>query len=261
MPSIIIVAIQSGLFPRDEERAVRETTDLVRKSAEQHSARLVCLPEHWLVDKILMGESDPLYGTFIDLARSIDGYINMGGIFEKSNGSTSFLSPTISPSGKIVSKQKKVHLFRRENEIAVGGSSFDPFKIDEITIGVMVCHDVVFPESARTLVLKGAELLLNPSLITAVGISPWRSYLIARALENRVPLIAANPSFGTRVPGRSELLGLVYEKPQGIMLVKELAKPLTGKRAYVVEISFTEEFATLRRERLSERQPRAYSKD
>ena len=45
----------------------------------------------------------------------------------------------------------------------------------------MVCHDVVFPESARTLVLKGSELLLNPSLITAQGIGPWRSYLIARA--------------------------------------------------------------------------------
>jgi omega-amidase len=261
MPSLTVAAIQSGLYPKNERRAIEEAIKLVRKSVEARSARLVVLPEHWLIEKILTGEDDPLYRTFQDLAKDLNAYINMGGIFEKIDGTNYFLSPTISPAGLIISKQKKVHLFRRENELAIGGDSFDPFKIDEITAGVMVCHDVVFPESARTLVLKGAELILNPSLITTRGISPWRSYLISRALENRVPIIAPNPYLGKRVPGKSELLGLYYEKKQGIMEVKELAKPSTGRRVYIAKLSFSEEAAALRNERLSERRPNTYYKN
>jgi len=258
MPSLTFAVLQTGLYPNDEKRAIREALAMLKRSAKDHSVRLFCFPEHWLMDKILAGDEDPLYGTFSDLAKSLDAYINLGGIFEKFDAATYFLSPTISPSGKIISKQKKVHLFRRENELAIGGDSFLSFKIDEIPTGVMVCHDVVFPESARTLVLQGAELLLNPSLIPSLGISPWRTYLMARALENRVPIIAPNPSLGVRVPGRTELLGLSYEKKQGIMEVKELAKPLTGKRAYVGKLDFNKELDALRQERLSERKPAAY---
>jgi omega-amidase len=261
MHSLTIAAVQCGLYPKDEKRAISEVVKLVRRAAEMRSARLVCLPEHWLIEKILRGADDPLYGTFQDAARDLDVYINMGGIFEKVGGITYFLSPTVSPEGRVISKQKKVHLFRRETEIAIGGDSFDPFSIDGITTGVMVCHDVVFPESARTLVLKGAEIILNPSLITTRGIRPWRFYLMARALENRVPIIAANPYLRPRVPGISELLGLSYEKPQGIMQVKELARPTTGIKLYVTKISFDEESAALRRERLAERQPTTYYKD
>jgi len=252
--SLSIAVLQTGLFPKNELRAIREIIDLARKT----KARLICLPEHWLLDKVLSGDDDPFYGQFKDLARSLGAYINLGGIFEKVERETYFLSPTISPEGKIISKQKKVHLFRRENDLAIGGDSFDPFQIDGVNVGVMVCHDVVFPESARTLVLKGAELLLNPSLIPMQGISPWKTYIMARALENRVPIIAPNPYLGPRVPGKSVLLGLSYEKKQGIMEVKELVRPLTGKRAYAVEISFDEEFAALRKERLNERKPYAY---
>jgi len=261
MPKLKVAAIQSGLYPKDEERTIREAISLIKNSVERRSARLVCLPEHWLIDRVLTGEEDPLYGTFSDLARSLDAYINLGGIFEKIGDATFFLSPTISPGGTIISKQKKVHLFRRENNLAASGDSFDLFEIDRITTGVMVCHDVVFPESARTLVLKGAELILNPSLITAKGIVPWQAYLMSRALENRVPIVAPNPYLGARVPGKSTILGLKYEMPQGIMLVKQLSKPLSGRRAYVAELTFDESIAALRQERLSERKPKAYFRE
>src|SRR5579872_5274267 len=190
MSTLTFAALQTGLYPKNEERAIREAVAMAKKSAKGHSIRLYCLPEHWLLDKVLTGDDDPLYELFSDLAKSLDAYVNLGGIFEKMGGTTYVLSPTISPGGNVISKQKKVHLFRRENDLAVGGDSFTTFKIDEIVTGVMVCHDVVFPESARTLVLQGAELILNPSLIPSLGISPWRTYLMARALENRVPIIA-----------------------------------------------------------------------
>ena len=259
MQSLAVAIVQCGLYPKDEKRAINEGISFVRKAAKR-SARLICFPEHWLIDKIL-SRDDEIYGIFSDLAKELDVYINLGGIFDASESKTFFVSPTISPAGKIISKQKKVHLFRRENNIAIGGDSFDPFRVDDINVGVMVCHDVVFPESARTLVLKGAEMILNPSLITARGIEPWRTYLAARVLENRVPIVAPNPFLENRVPGGSVLLGLKYEKSQGIMQIKELVKSSMGKRIFLSKLSFSEETTALRKERLSERKPEAYFKD
>src|SRR5271165_1443557 len=175
MKSLTFAIVQSGLYPKDEKRAVREAVTSSRNAARK-SARLICFPEHWLIDKILKRD-DELYDIFSDLAKELDAYINLGGIYDATGPETHFVSSTIAPSGEIISKQKKVHLFRRENNIAVGGDSFEPFKVDDINVGVMVCHDVVFPESARTLALKGVEVILNPSLITARGIEPWRAYI------------------------------------------------------------------------------------
>ena len=256
MKSLTFAIVQSGLYPKDEKRAVREAVTSSRNAARK-SARLICFPEHWLIDKILKRD-DELYGIFSDLAKELDAYINLGGIYDATGPATYFVSSTIAPSGEIISKQKKVHLFRRENNIAVGGDSFEPFKVDDINVGVMVCHDVVFPESARTLALKGVEVILNPSLITARGIEPWRAYITARVLENRVPIIAANPFLGTRVPGASVALGLKYEKAQGIMQIQELTKSSIGKKIYISKLTFDEEILALRKERLSERKPAAY---
>ena len=122
----------------------------------------------------------------------------------------------------------------------------------------MVCHDVVFPESARTLVLKGAEALLNPSLIPTRGIEPWKIYIMARALENRVPIVAPNPYLANKVPGDSVIIGLKYEKAQGIMQVKEVAAGGRGKKIIRSKLVFNDDIAVQRNERLNERIPLAY---
>ena len=214
--SLQVAALQTGLYPKDTKRALREGLLMAKTAATKKNSRLICFPEHWLTELILTYDDSEVYGSFSDLAKDCDVYFNLGGIYEKDqNGKTFFVSPTISPNGEIISRQKKVHLFRRENDVALPGDKFEPFEIDGIKVGVMVCHDVVFPESARTLVLKGAELLLNPSLIPAKGIEPWRIYVMARALENRVPIVAPNPYLSTRVPGDSVIIGLKYEKASG----------------------------------------------
>jgi predicted amidohydrolase len=51
---------------------------------------------------------------------------------------------------------------------------------------------MVFPEVANTLVKKGAQMLLSPSRIVRRGIEPWQMYVQVRALENRIPILAAN---------------------------------------------------------------------
>ncbi len=229
---------------------------LTRKAAQQ-KVRLICLPEHWLIDKILKPENE-VYRVFCALAKELNVYINLGGIYEKHGDTTFFLSPVISPTGEIIAKQKKVHLFGRENRRAIGGDRFEILEVDRVKVGIMVCHDVVFPESARTLVLKGAELLINPSLIVAEGVEPWQIYLKSRALENRVPIVAPNPYYFPFIRGKSVIFDLKYDKKERIMQVVKLIEATHSTQVIMAEIDLDDE-AILRKERLKERKPNAYS--
>ena len=49
-----------------------------------------------------------------------------------------------------------------------------------------------FQMVANTLVKKGAQVLFSPSRIVRRGIEPWQMYVQVRALENRIPILAAN---------------------------------------------------------------------
>ena len=51
---------------------------------------------------------------------------------------------------------------------------------------------MVFPKVSETFVKKGAQILFSPSRIVKRGIDPWETYVRARSLENRVPILAAN---------------------------------------------------------------------
>ncbi len=51
---------------------------------------------------------------------------------------------------------------------------------------------MVFPKVANTLVKKGAQILISPSRIVRRGVEPWQMYVQVRALENIIPILAAN---------------------------------------------------------------------
>ena len=72
----------------------------------------------------------------------------------------------------------------------------------------MICYDMVFPKVANTLVKKGAQVLLSPSRIVRRGIEPWQMYVQVRALENRIPILAANVE-NRKFGGNSMIVDLV----------------------------------------------------
>lgn len=98
---------------------------------------------------------------------------------------------TILPNGNSYI-YRKTHLFYKEFFAFKPGNTgfyniyFQPF---DINIGVMICYDWRFPEAARTLALKGSDLIVCPSnLVTDV----WHISMPSRALENKVYLAVAN---------------------------------------------------------------------
>lgn len=97
----------------------------------------------------------------------------------------------ISPNQEIFN-YRKIHLFYKEHFVFNEGNlGFNVFHSEEfdINLGLMICYDWRFPEAARTLALKGADLIACPSnLVTNL----WFDVMKSRAIENKVYFAVAN---------------------------------------------------------------------
>jgi predicted amidohydrolase len=92
--------------------------------------------------------------------------------------------------GKLLANYRKSHLFYREKEFFTpGDTGFIVVEYRGVQFGIMVCFDWIFPESARTLALAGAQVILHPANL----VLPWcQRAMFARAVENRVFIATAN---------------------------------------------------------------------
>lgn len=85
---------------------------------------------------------------------------------------------------------RKIHLFNREQDVFLPGNA-PPAVVDTPAgrIGMMICFDWFFPETARCLALAGAQIIAHPSNL----VLPWcQRAMFARSLENGVFTITAN---------------------------------------------------------------------
>ena len=92
-------------------------------------------------------------------------------------------SALVGPNG-LIGLYRKIHLYFRENIFfSPGNLGFPVFDLPFGKIGMMICFDWYFPESARTLALKGAQLICQPANLV---MSHCPDSLVTRCLENRV---------------------------------------------------------------------------
>lgn len=90
------------------------------------------------------------------------------------------------------------HFYQEKFYFTPGDSGFKVFKTTYGKMGVGICWDQWFPETARCLALNGAELIFYP---TAIGSEPilgtdssahWRRVMCGHSAANLVPVVAAN---------------------------------------------------------------------
>lgn len=98
----------------------------------------------------------------------------------------------IDSNGIIKSKYLKTHLYDKESKFFSKGQDFPVFDTPIGKIGMMICYDLEFPEVARILSLKGAELILIPTS----NMSPYEEdqtiFVKSRTKENEVPILICN---------------------------------------------------------------------
>ncbi len=95
----------------------------------------------------------------------------------------------IGPEGQLIGKYRKVALPRTEIEAGIApGNEYPVFETALGRIGIMICYDGFFPEPARQLTLRGAEIIAFP----VAGCNPMLA--AARACENHVFLVSSTYS-------------------------------------------------------------------
>jgi len=128
------------------------------------------------------GPSTEFFG---ELARKHNLYI-VAGIFERDRHLVYNTSILMGPDGKLVGKYRKVTLPDGEwMQGVVPGSDYPVFETRFGKVGMMICYDGFFPEVARQLALRGAEIIAWP----VWGCNPELAR--ARAAENHVYLVSS----------------------------------------------------------------------
>jgi len=191
--------------------------ELIREAVDR-GAQLVVLPELFdtgynfesrdKVDEAAGQIPDgPTTQFLMELSRELGVFI-VAGTAEKDEKGRLYNSAVMTgPIGSgYIGKYRKIHLFYREKLFFEPGNlGFHVFNIGIAKVGVMVCFDWFFPESARTLALKGADIIAHPSNL----VMPYAPRAMPiRALENRVYTITANrigEERGLRFIGKSTI--------------------------------------------------------
>jgi predicted amidohydrolase len=176
---------------------VQQNLERIIPLIQQCPADLIVLPElfntgyNFRSKQDLIQVAEPISGptgkTLQSLARKHSCAI-VAGIAEKSGKQFYNSALFITPSK--IEIYRKIHLFANEkNLFSPGNLGFPVFRWNQARIGVMVCFDWFFPEAARTLTLKGAEILAHPSnLVMPYGPEAMKT----RCLENHVYAVTAN---------------------------------------------------------------------
>jgi predicted amidohydrolase len=125
-----------------------------------------------------------------ELARAKHSYV-AAGLYERERGAVYNTAVLLDREGNLVGRYRKVFLPRIEMEKVTPGNEFPVFRTDFGTVGIMTCYDVFFPDPARQLALRGAEIIVLPI---------WggdQALATARAIDNQIFLVSSGYDFPT----------------------------------------------------------------
>ncbi|MFW9999934.1 MAG: carbon-nitrogen hydrolase family protein [Candidatus Hodarchaeota archaeon] len=195
-----VACIQPQIF-QERNKCYNEIERILRELLEVHkNCEIICLPERWVPlfknSSLNFQEQRGKDYSFIqNLAREYNIKILSGAIWEKRRG---FKKPAITcyyfnENGEEIGRQDKIHLYAYEREYFESSNELNLFKLSNSHLfTILICFDMAFFETPRLAVENGADILFSPTQIRQDGMKNWQIYLKARALENRVPIVACN---------------------------------------------------------------------
>jgi predicted amidohydrolase len=200
------------------ERALSLAEEAVSKEAE-----LLAFPEVFStgfcydrITEVAETASGPTLGALCDFSKEHECVL-AGSMIEQREGSeissekntpTQFNLGFCIESGKLVGSHRKTQLYGLEKEYFALGDHIHPIRLQKygLSMGLMVCNELRYPEVARKLALEGADILVSASDMPDFYIYPWRIMSLSRAVENQLLHIACNRAGTDRFstyPGRS----------------------------------------------------------
>jgi len=214
MDTLTVAALQLHLNLEAEADNIAAVSALVEQAAGR-GARIVLPPELFSGGYFCREEDDRFWAlarptqehpsviAMQKLAKSLKVAIPTS-FFEKDGQHYYNTLAMIDESGEILGTYRKSHIpdgpgYEEKFYFRPGNTGFKVWDVCGTRIGVGVCWDQWYPESARVMALMGAELLFYP---TAIGSEPqapdfdthrmWRRAMVGHAVSNCMPVIAAN---------------------------------------------------------------------
>lgn len=182
----------------DKEKNLQTMRRYMEEAAKQQ-ADLVLFPELSLTGYYTRGRT-------AEMAEDADGpsILQMGrwareyklkvifGFVEKANGKPYNSACFLNHDGTVIGTYQKHHLWDEEYKYFSPGEAWPVWDTDLGKIGIMICYDTEFPESARLLALNGADMILAPTANMSPLEHSQRIYIQARAVENQIFVATTN---------------------------------------------------------------------
>lgn len=210
----------------DTSANLKKIVGMITEAAD-NGADIICLPElaynGYHVESAALQElaeavDGPFVQTLCKLAKEkgiyiIAGYAESVEIPGRMYNSAVF----IDDKGGVIGNMRKVNAWGQEKLKFREGNEFPVYDTPIGKIGIMICYDIEFPEPARIMALKGAELVFIPAVWSIPAQRRWDVDLAGNALFNIFFTAGANP-VGDGACGKSQIVG-----PDGE--VRALASP------------------------------------
>lgn len=212
--TILTVAALQLAFTSDIDRNIANVSRLVREAASR-GAQVILPPELFegeyfcrVEDEALFANARPVGEHAAVLAMqalAAELRVTVPTSFFEADGPHHYNSlAMIGPDGLIQGVYRKSHIpdgpgYEEKFYFRPGNTGFKVWPAANTIVGVGVCWDQWYPETARAMMLMGAEMLFYP---TAIGSEPhdtsldtarlWRRAMVGHAVSNVVPIVAAN---------------------------------------------------------------------
>ena len=211
MRKLTVAAVQMSCSVNPEE-SIKKAEDLVMEAVNK-GAKLILLPElferqyfcqerrydYYEFAKPVM--ENEAVKHFIDVSRKTGTVLPIS-IYEK-DGNVLYNTVAMLDSGNFLGIYRKTHIpddhfYQEKFYFTPGNTGFKVFDTTTGRVGVGICWDQWFPETARSLTVNGAEIILYP---TAIGSEPvlntdscghWRRTMQGHSAANIIPVAAAN---------------------------------------------------------------------
>jgi predicted amidohydrolase len=162
------------------------------------------------------------------------GFSLIAGMAERDSVSNRVFNSAVilSPQGDVIGAYRKIHLWATERTYFTPGQEFRVFQTNIGPIGVGICYDLEFPETARVMAIQGAQTLIFPAADMHPFSKQIETFLRSRAAENGV-FVAFSNRYGregdTFFFGRSQIVSPTC---------KVLAKTEPSKEMVSVKLDF-----------------------
>ncbi|MRR09235.1 acyltransferase, partial [bacterium] len=177
---------------------VEKNLETIERLVSSRRADLLVLPELCTTGYSFVSQreardlAEPAAGPSIAFLRKLakSNRVNLVAGFAESHGGKVYNSAALVRPDGTVGIYRKTHLFGNEKKwFAPGDTGFRVFPMGKVRLGLMICVDWFFDEAARTLALRGAQVICHPSNLV---LPHCPASMPVRALENRVFSVTAN---------------------------------------------------------------------